>query len=177
MTDRRRFRDRNLDDASCCKSRSSPLLCLHSAPLDDVHVVLRTGVVAVGAQASPEVTPQPTGSSYHGGHDGPEGCNRRGVRKRQISTRTWVLSQAKLMMKHLQVLFDENFQRVLVLEDDFDVHTEKVIAVRVLTAEIARGRQRHTQNKRNAVRNTPTQTDVCDVIMRFICRTNHVKVK
>lgn len=160
MTDRRRFWDRNLDDASCCTSRSSPLLCLHSVPLDDVHVVLRTGVVAVGAQASPEVTPQPTGSSYHGGHDGPEGCNRRGVRKRQISTCTWVPSQAKLMMKHLQVLFDENFQRVLVLEDDFDVHAEKVIAVHVLTAEIARGRQRHTQNKRNAVRNTPTQTSV-----------------
>lgn len=47
-------------------------LCLHSAPLDDVHVVLRTGVVAISTQGSPEVTPQPTSSSYHGGHDGPD---------------------------------------------------------------------------------------------------------
>lgn len=49
------------------------------------------------------------------------------------------------MVKHLQILFNENFQCVLVLEDDFDVHAEKVIAVRVLPAEIAVCRSRQTK--------------------------------
>lgn len=49
------------------------------------------------------------------------------------------------MMGHLQVLFDENFQCVFVLEDDFDVNAENVVAVFVLPAEIAGGRLRQTE--------------------------------
>lgn len=41
------------------------------------------------------------------------------------------------MTRHLQVLLDEDFQGVLVLEDDLHVHAEKVLAVGVLAAEIA----------------------------------------
>lgn len=46
------------------------------------------------------------------------------------------------MRKHLQVLFDEKFQCVFVLEDDFNVDAENVVAVCVLPAEIAEGRSR-----------------------------------
>lgn len=49
------------------------------------------------------------------------------------------------MMKHLQVLFDEHFQCVFVLEDDFDVNAENVFAVCIFPAEITGGRSRQTK--------------------------------
>lgn len=42
-------------------------------------------------------------------------------------------------------MFDENFQSVFVLEDDFDVYAENVVAVFVLPAEIAGGGSRQTK--------------------------------
>lgn len=62
-----------------------------------------------------------------------------------IGTYNSVLSYVKPIMEHLQVLFDENFQYVLVLEDDFDVNAKNVVAVRVLPAEITGGRSRQTK--------------------------------
>lgn len=44
---------------------------------------------------------------------------------------------------YAQVLFDKYFQRVLVLEDHFNVYAEEVFAVMVLTAHVAESRQRH----------------------------------
>lgn len=49
------------------------------------------------------------------------------------------------MVRHLQVLFDEIFQCVFVLEHDFDVHTEDVVTVCVLPAEITKRRLRETK--------------------------------
>lgn len=44
---------------------------LHSASLNNVHVVLRPGVVTLSTERSPEVAPQTTNSSYHRCHNGP----------------------------------------------------------------------------------------------------------
>ena len=47
------------------------MMNLHPACLDDVYVVLRAGVEAVGAERAPEVAPQPASPGDHGSHDGP----------------------------------------------------------------------------------------------------------
>lgn len=60
-------------------------------------------------------------------------------------TRNSVPSEVKLMMKHLQVLFDQNLQCVFVLEDDVDVNAKNVVAVCVLPAEIAEDGSRQTK--------------------------------
>lgn len=54
---------------SCDMLKEQSLHNLHSASLNDVHIVLRSGVVAIGTEGTPEVAPQSTSTSYHWRHN------------------------------------------------------------------------------------------------------------
>lgn len=59
-----------------------------------------------------------------------------------ITHAVFIVYSVCLMSAHLQVLFDENFERVLVLQDHFNVHAEEVVTVLVLTAHVTEKKEK-----------------------------------